>query len=129
MVSRLVMPAMLAFSIVSSGPLHAAELLMFEQPGCPYCARFDAEIAPGYPDSAAGELAPLRRVDIHEDRTGGYEGLENAVFTPTFVLVDDEGNEVGRLTGYPGDRYFYGEIDPMIAKLPESRSGAASDAD
>ncbi|RFC66567.1 thioredoxin family protein [Fulvimarina endophytica] len=98
----------------------AAELLMFEQKGCPYCARFDAEIAPDYPDSRSGRIAPLRRVDIFDDRTGGYDEVQPAVFTPTFVLVDGAGREVGRLEGYPGRKYFYSEIEPMLERLPAS---------
>lgn len=102
---------------LSANAADSAELLMFEQAGCPYCARFDAEIAPNYPESEAGQRAPLRRVDIFEDRRGGYADIEPAVFTPTFVMIDDEGEEVGRLQGYPGKRYFYGEIEPMLDTL------------
>lgn len=97
----------------------AAELLVFEQDGCPYCAKFDAEIAPGYPESDAGRIAPLRRVDIGDDRKGGYKTIEPAIFTPTFVLMDDAGEEVGRLKGYSGKNYFYSEIEPMLEKLSE----------
>ncbi|WP_245413443.1 thioredoxin family protein [Mangrovicella endophytica] len=94
----------------------AAELLMFEQRGCPFCEAFDREIAPDYPASHAGKLAPLRRIDIHQDRRGGIADLDPAVFTPTFVLVD-QGREIGRLTGYPGRRWFYPEIDALIDRL------------
>ncbi|BDA86026.1 hypothetical protein Sa4125_35680 [Aureimonas sp. SA4125] len=90
---------------------------MFEQRACPFCARFIEEIAPDYPRSAAGALAPLRRVDIYESRTGDVPGLDPAVFTPTFVLVDG-GSEIGRLVGYPGRRYFYGELQALIDRLP-----------
>ncbi|EAU42208.1 hypothetical protein FP2506_05201 [Fulvimarina pelagi HTCC2506] len=106
--------------ICAVGPISlspAAELLMFEQDGCPYCAKFDAEIAPEYPQSEAGKIAPLKRVDIADDRRGGYEDIAPAVFTPTFVMMNDAGEEVGRLKGYPGRRYFYSEIEPMLDKL------------
>ncbi|MCE7028530.1 thioredoxin family protein [Jiella avicenniae] len=92
----------------------AAELLMFEQDGCPFCRKFDAEIAPDYPQSRIGQIAPLRRVNIFEDRTGGIAGLTPAVFTPTFVLVGDDGHEVGRLEGYPGQKWFYPEIEAIL---------------
>ncbi|SMC35057.1 hypothetical protein SAMN06297251_101267 [Fulvimarina manganoxydans] len=105
----------------------AAELLMFEQDGCPFCRKFDEEIAPDYPRSEAGQAAPLRRVNIFEDRRGGYDDLMPAVFTPTFVLVDDEGREVGRLEGYPGRRYFYPEIEPMIKRLRRAPETSATE--
>ena len=97
-----------------AGPAAAAELLMFEQPGCPFCRKFDAEIAPDYPRSRIGMLAPLRRVNIFEDRRGGIPGLTPAVFTPTFVLVGDDGTEIGRLEGYPGRKWFYPEIEALM---------------
>jgi hypothetical protein len=95
-----------------------AELLMFEQKGCPFCARFEREIAPGYPMSAAGALAPLRHVNIADSRTGDIAGLDPAVFVPTFVLVDGD-REIGRLVGYPGSRYFYSEIQALIDQMPD----------
>lgn len=103
----------------------AAELLMFGQRACPFCDQFKAEIAPDYPKSRAGRLAPLRHVDIWESRTGGIEGLEPAVFTPTFVLVDGD-REIGRLLGYPGRRYFYPEIQLLLEKLSPKETPPAS---
>jgi hypothetical protein len=107
----------LALLIGLSGGAGAAELLMFEQAGCPFCLKFDREIAPGYADSLYGRAAPLRRVDIHVDRRGGLAGVAPAVFTPTFVLVDDDGREVARLEGYPGRKWFYPELDAMMEAL------------
>ncbi|MER0239100.1 thioredoxin family protein [Fulvimarina sp. MAC8] len=118
-VSRLAGVAALGVaSWITASP--AAELLIFEQDGCPYCAKFDAEIAPDYPQSKAGKIAPLKRVDITDDRKGGYENIAPAVFTPTFVMMNDAGEEVGRLKGYPGRNYFYGEIEPMLDRLENS---------
>lgn len=108
----------LAAVLVAARPAWAGtvELLMFEQKACAFCAAFNREIAPDYPQSRAGHIAPLRHVDIWKSRTGGVEGLDPAVFTPTFVLVEN-GREVGRLMGYPGRRYFYGEIDALIDRI------------
>ena len=118
-----------AVLFAAGGQADAAELLMFEQAGCPFCEAFDAEIAPGYPASNAGRLAPLRRVDIHDDRRGGIDTLVPAVFTPTFVLVDDEGREIGRLEGYPGRKWFYPEIDALIDRLPAGEPAAETAPD
>ncbi|HEY8578899.1 MAG TPA: thioredoxin family protein, partial [Beijerinckiaceae bacterium] len=46
----------------------AAELLMFERDGCPYCARWDHEVAPLYEKTPEGKRAPLRRVDLDKGR-------------------------------------------------------------
>lgn len=83
----------------------AAELVMVEQPGCHWCERWDAEIAPTYPKTDEGALAPLRRVDLH-DLPEDIRFRSPPVFTPTFVLVQD-GQELARLEGYAGDEFFW----------------------
>lgn len=86
-------------------------LVMVEEPGCRFCRQWDAEIAPGYRKSAEGRFAPLKRV-----RRGAPEikGLAPVVYTPTF-LVMRSGEELGRITGYPGAEYFYSELRPILA--------------
>jgi hypothetical protein len=100
----------------------AAELLMLHQPGCPWCAHFDAEIAPAWPKTPEGQRAPLRRVDITQPWPDDLAGVGQERFTPTFVLMDN-GREVGRLRGYPGDEFFWFRIDELLAKLPGGGEG------
>ncbi|KAF0675276.1 thioredoxin family protein [Profundibacterium mesophilum] len=88
------------------------ELVMVEQAGCPWCARWNADIGPIYPKSEEGAAAPLRRIDIG-DLPGGLELDGKVVFTPTFLLVDD-GRELGRIEGYPGEEFFWGLLMRLI---------------
>jgi thioredoxin-related protein len=39
--------------------------------------------------------------------------------TPLFVLVDN-GREIGRIRGYPGEDNFWGLLDAMMKTLEES---------
>lgn len=89
----------------------AVRLVMVEEPGCRFCRKWDAEIGPGYRRSAEGRFAPLKRV-----RRGAPEvkGLAPVVYTPTFVVLRS-GEELGRITGYPGADYFYSELRPILA--------------
>lgn len=87
-------------------------LVMVEEPGCAYCARWHAEVGPAYANSAEGRYAPLRRVRIGAADIGHLKGLR---YTPTFVLVDGE-REIGRITGYPGADFFWGLLADMLAK-------------
>jgi len=51
--------------------------------------------------------------------------LERSVhFTPTFILVDD-GREVGRIEGYPGEDFFWGLLGMMFerANIPLDTTG------
>ena len=113
---------LLAGLMVAAGPLDivgqagAAELLVLERDGCPWCDRFDAEIAPVYPKTAEGKLAPLRRIDIHAPLPADLKGIRLETFTPTFVLVED-GREIGRIRGYPGEEFFWFMLSELIAKL------------
>lgn len=96
-----------------------AQMLMLEQPGCPWCERFDAEIAPAWPQSEEGRRAPLRRVDITEPWPDDLSAVRRDVMTPTFILIDD-GQEIARLRGYPGDEFFWFRIGELFEKLPGS---------
>ena len=94
-------------------------LIMIEQAGCPYCARWEREIGASYPSSAEGRFAPLiRRPRNHPD----LAGLADSIYSPTFIVVRD-GKEVGRIVGYPGTDFFWGLLDQILAQAgfkPES---------
>lgn len=115
---RFALPRMMtlltAFAIVSAfalglgtqdRPLAAGSdirLVMVEEKGCRFCKLWDAEIGRAYPKSAEGRFAPLKRV-----RRGAPEirGFNPVVYTPTFIVVRS-GEEIGRITGYPGRDWF-----------------------
>lgn len=110
--------AMLALAVALALPAtasRAAELIMFERPGCAWCARFNAEIAPIYGKTAESRTAPLRRVDLQDPRPADLAGIDPGPFTPTFVVVQ-EGREIGRIRGYPGDAFFFGLLDRILSK-------------
>ena len=101
----------------------AAELVMFEQKGCVWCQKFDREIAPAYPKTSEGERAPLRRVDIANPVPTDLGFIRRERFTPVFVLID-EGHEIGRIRGYPGDVFFWGLLANLIERLDRGETAA-----
>ena len=94
----------------------AAELVMFERRGCPYCARWNAEVAPAYVKTKEGQRAPLRRYDIDQGQPKDIALKTPVIYTPTFVLVED-GREAGRITGYIDNGMFWGTLTQLIGKL------------
>jgi hypothetical protein len=88
-------------------------LLMFDQAGCVYCQQWEAEIGPIYPVTEEAELAPLTKIDIDAALPDGVVLTRPAAFTPTFVLLDD-GQEVGRIEGYPGEDFFWFLLGELI---------------
>jgi thioredoxin-related protein len=97
------------------------ELVVYERAGCAWCARWDQEIAPIYPKAAIGQQAPLRRVSLDRRRNTDPVLADPVRFTPTFVLLRD-GEEVGRITGYHNDAFFWGLLESMIERLPRKQS-------
>ena len=94
----------------------AAELVLFESDTCEWCERFHKEVGPTYPNTTESKCAPLRRVDIHDPRPDDLAHIKGIVFTPTFVLIED-GQEVSRLVGYPGEDFFWSLLDRDLKKL------------
>lgn len=95
-------------------------LLMFEEVGCMWCARWNAEVSPEYPITPEGLAAPLRRLDIHDPLPEGLTLTSRPRFTPTFVLIQD-GAELGRIEGYPGEDFFWGLLGRLIERAaPEN---------
>ena len=107
----------LMVSVAVPESARAAELLVLEQPGCAWCARFNNEIAPGYPHTEEGRRAPLRRVDVTESWPADLAAIAPERLTPTFTLLSDDGREVARLRGYPGDNFFWPLLAEMLGKL------------
>src|SRR2546421_10790259 len=119
--------AALLLTLLLAPAAGAAELVMFEQKGCVWCQRFDREIAPAYDKATEGKRAPLRRLDIAQPVPADLAFIRRERFTPVFVLVD-EGREVGRIRGYPGDIFFWGLLANLIERLDRGESAAPEPA-
>lgn len=89
------------------------QLVMVEEEGCMWCARWNDEISEIYPKTPEGKAAPLRRMDIRAARPEDLTLKRGLFFTPTFVLVVD-GEEVSRIEGYPGEDFFWGLLGKML---------------
>ena len=107
--------AMVVGLAVGFGTMVQAEtrLMMAEEPGCIWCARWNEEIGHIYPKTDEGSTAPLLRVDISQPMPDDIELNRRVSFTPTFILLID-GVETARLEGYPGEDFFWGLIALML---------------
>jgi hypothetical protein len=108
---------LLAGFLANAAGAGAAELLMFDDPTCGWCRRWDAEIGPGYSRSPEGQQAPLRRIYIRDQSKAGVALARPVNATPTFVLVE-EGQEVGRIAGYAGRDFFYPMLEELLRRIP-----------
>jgi hypothetical protein len=114
--------AVLALLFIVLAPIRASalELVMFGKVGCVWCARWEREIGPIYPGAEEGRLAPLRRVDIRDQRRAGVDLEEPVLYTPTFVLSEG-GVEIGRITGYQSEATFWARLDDMLPARRQRR--------
>src|SRR5712671_4962430 len=115
--------SILLVTLLLAPAARSAELVMFEQKGCVWCQRFDREIAPAYDRTTEGKRAPLRRQDIKQPIAAELAFIKRERFTPVFVLID-EGREIGRIRGYPGDTFFWGLLANLIERLDRGESSA-----
>lgn len=109
----------LSVALLGAAPAPAqTRLLMFERPGCAWCARWNDEVGDAYPKTEEGRRAPLVRVPLRGPLPEGVEVEPRPMVTPVFVLVDD-GEEIGRIVGYPGEDFFWPMLSSLLDRLPE----------
>jgi hypothetical protein len=96
-------------------------LVMVDDRNCGWCRKWDREVGVGYPKSKEGAFAPLTRLPRGDARLGPFRGIG---YTPTFILVVN-GEERGRIVGYPGADFFWAELERLVqrgAKIPDVRT-------
>ena len=114
---KLVLSALALFLLVSGAGrvVAAAELVLFETEGCEWCEQWHENIGVIYAKTPEGKFAPLRRVEIANEPPADLKHLRAAAFTPTFVVVE-QGQEVGRIIGHPGDNFFWPLLTQILKK-------------
>ncbi len=120
--ARQIIAMTFALFFVLAGPMPKAnslELIMFESDSCEWCEIWNNEIGPIYSKTTEGKQAPLRRVDVFEKAPKDIKHINQGRFTPTFVLVD-EGKEIGRIRGYPGEDFFWGMLGELLEKAKKA---------
>ena len=117
----------LALFIVAFTPARAsanAELIMVDQKNCHWCRKWDAEIGVSYDTTPVGQIAPLRRIDLHERKPDDLSHINLGRATPVFILMED-GHEIGRVRGYPGPETFWMLLKEQLMKLPSPQQQSA----
>ena len=99
------------------------KLIMFEQWGCEYCEQWHEEVGGVYGKTEEGKFAPIEMADYRTARSK-YR-ISGVVFTPTFVLIED-GKEVGRITGYHSEDFFWEFLNDIMNKAGYTSPPASS---
>lgn len=109
--------ALIVAMLCLAGPAAAAELVLFQAEGCPYCEAWNREVGAIYRLTDEARRLPLRRVDLNAPRPADLAGIANIRYTPTFV-VTVEGREIGRIVGYHSQEQFWGLLGEIMESLP-----------
>lgn len=96
-----------------------ATLVYVRDATCPYCRQFDRRIGPIYPRSREATIAPMREIDRADVATSGLRLISPVIYTPTFLLVVD-GREIGRIEGFTGEDFFWGQLERLLGRLPRA---------
>jgi hypothetical protein len=89
------------------------QLIMVEQRGCQYCLKWDRDVGRVYPRTSEGRFAPLRRVGRN---AAALKNFAPVIYTPTFIVTRN-GAETGRISGYPGEPYFWEELGVLLRDI------------
>lgn len=89
-----------------------ARLVMVATRGCPFCLKFERQVAPNYANSPEGQIAPLVRVQIGSQALADFALVD---VTPTFLVLKGR-QELGRFTGYPGIEGFWIELNDILTQ-------------
>lgn len=116
---------LLVWAAGTPGAAVAAELVMFETQGCPWCMVWRRDIGPKYPLTDEGKAAPLRLVQMREPWPADLAAVGPVKSAPTFVLVH-EGREIGRITGFPGEDFFWPMLAQLLGRVPGSGFAAVN---
>ncbi len=93
----------------------AWQLVLFETRDCLYCRLFDRHVTPAYLASPWQRRAPLKRVNLFRQGSGGYGLSAPITVLPTVVLFRD-GREVGRITGFTGKPRFFQLVRHLLGE-------------
>ena len=112
---RLALAGLLALVLVEVS--EAATLVMVDWRACPHCQRFHREIGNNYANTSLGRIAPLRKVSVFKKWPSDLRAIAPVRTTPIFILVDNNGREVGRIRGYGGRDHFLARLNSLVARL------------
>ena len=98
----------------------AVELIMVHSPTCEWCDTWEDEVGVIYTRTEQGTRVPLRRIDVDDMPTSAISIGRPVTFTPTFLLLEGK-QEVGRITGYPGESHFWYFLDELLKKTRHHR--------
>ncbi len=96
-------------------PIPKMQLIVIEVPGCFYCRLFRRDVLPAYEASPRAREVPMHFLDLKAAAARQLSFSHPIDVVPTVVLFRG-GEEVGRISGYPGRDNFLRSINYLVAQ-------------
>lgn len=115
---------LVVFGLMALPAAAETRLMMVHQAGCHWCAQWHTDVGTEYPKTDEGQRAPLLLQELRAPLPDGVALDSRPTYTPTFVLLQN-GAEIARLEGYPGEDFFWPLLAMMLEKLPAAGAETA----
>nr|CRH07039.1 exported protein of unknown function [Candidatus Magnetococcus massalia] len=106
--------------MVAAAQPSVGTLVYFGSDHCPYCRRFEREVAEIYDKTEMSAQLPLVAVD-RDFPAAPYLKLNRKVtFVPSFFIVGDDGKVRARFLGYRGEEFWWGDLESSVEQLKKA---------
>ncbi|MBF0193079.1 MAG: hypothetical protein HQL71_00920 [Magnetococcales bacterium] len=101
------------------------QMIYFKTDFCPWCNVFEREVLGIFNRTDEGKSLPITEVTLRSENSKFPEIEKTIPYVPTFVILDNDGNERGRIFGYSRD-FFWSKLGDIIKNIHNDIDSGAS---
>ncbi|MBF0444275.1 MAG: hypothetical protein HQL68_01695 [Magnetococcales bacterium] len=118
---------LLIFTLVSQSAAAQpiGKMIFFKTEFCPWCKVFESEVLGIYSRTDEGKALPITEVTLRGENRQFAKIEKTIPYVPTFVILDNDGKERGRIFGYSRD-FFWVKLDEIIKSMQKNIASAGS---
>ncbi|MBF0358775.1 MAG: hypothetical protein HQL70_09215 [Magnetococcales bacterium] len=95
------------------------QVIYFKHDYCPWCRIFDDEVMGIFNKTKEGKEVPITKVDLKKDLDKFPVIAKTIHYVPTFVVLDREGKERGRIFGYSRN-FFWPNLEKIVKPIRDN---------
>jgi hypothetical protein len=100
-------------------------MIYFKTDFCPWCKVFESEVLGIFNRTDEGRDLPIIEVTLRGENKQ-FPKIEKTIpYVPTFVIIDKDGKEMGRIFGYSRD-FFWVKLGDIIKSIRKNVDSAGS---
>jgi hypothetical protein len=115
--------SLIPLSVTAGEPI--GRMIYFKTEFCPWCKAFESDVMRIYSRTDEGRDLPITEVTLR-GKNKQFPKLEKTVlYVPTFIILDRDGKERGRIFGYSQD-FFWVKLGGIIKSIRKNNNSAGS---